>query len=122
MPGGPGADLAHALAELFENALAFSPPDEPVEVRGRRTADGYVIAGIRCEGSLPVDTSATENELLCSADPGSGVVGRAEPVAVRLDIDGRIRWTAVGRPVDPSRFGGLAPTRDGALHMSGDSW
>jgi hypothetical protein len=86
------------------------------------TADGYVIAGIRCEGSLPVDTSATENELLCSADPGSGVVGRAEPVAVRLDIDGRIRWTAVGRPVDPSRFGGLAPTRDGALLMSGDAW
>jgi hypothetical protein len=44
VPGGVGADLAHALAELMENALAFSPPTEPVEVRGRRTADGYVIA------------------------------------------------------------------------------
>jgi signal transduction histidine kinase len=44
VPGGVGADLAHALAELLENALSFSPPTEPVEVRGRRTADGYVLA------------------------------------------------------------------------------
>src|SRR5205085_718641 len=42
--GGFGSDLAHALAELLENALAFSPPTEAVEVRGRRTAEGYVIA------------------------------------------------------------------------------
>ena len=40
-----GADLAHALAELVENALAFSPPEERVQIRGRRTdGGGYVLA------------------------------------------------------------------------------
>jgi K+-sensing histidine kinase KdpD len=39
-----GADLAHALAELVENALAFSPPDERVQVRGRQSNGGYVLA------------------------------------------------------------------------------
>jgi signal transduction histidine kinase len=43
--GSIGADLSHALAELVENALHFSPPEERVEVRGRHTdSGGYVIA------------------------------------------------------------------------------
>jgi signal transduction histidine kinase len=33
--GGAAADLAHLLAELIENGLTYSPPDEPVEIRGR---------------------------------------------------------------------------------------
>ena len=33
--GSAAADLAHLLAELIENALVFSPPDQTVEVRGR---------------------------------------------------------------------------------------
>src|SRR5918996_2631039 len=33
--GAAAADLAHLLAELIENALVFSPPDQNVEVRGR---------------------------------------------------------------------------------------
>jgi signal transduction histidine kinase len=41
---GVAADLSHALAELLENALSYSPPGEPVEVRGRRTPDGYLLA------------------------------------------------------------------------------
>ena len=32
--GSAAADLAHLLAELIENALAFSPPHAPVEIRG----------------------------------------------------------------------------------------
>jgi signal transduction histidine kinase len=40
-----GADLAHAVAELVENALSFSPPHERVEIRGRVVDDGaYVLA------------------------------------------------------------------------------
>ena len=39
------AGLAHVLAELAENALTFSPPDEQVEVKGRWTSSGdYVVA------------------------------------------------------------------------------
>ena len=33
--GGAAADLAHLLAELIENALVFSPPDQIVDIRGR---------------------------------------------------------------------------------------
>ncbi len=33
--GAAAADLAHLLAELIENALVFSPPDQTVDIRGR---------------------------------------------------------------------------------------
>jgi signal transduction histidine kinase len=33
--GSGAADLAHLLAELIENALVFSPPDQTVDIRGR---------------------------------------------------------------------------------------
>jgi signal transduction histidine kinase len=40
--GSAAADVAHLLAELIENAIAFSPPDTAVVVRGRwREPDGY---------------------------------------------------------------------------------
>ena len=42
--GGAAAGISHVVAELAENALLFSPPDEDVEIKGRRTSDGYVIA------------------------------------------------------------------------------
>jgi signal transduction histidine kinase len=43
--GSVAADLAHLIAELLENALTFSPPEEKVEVRGRHRADGqYELA------------------------------------------------------------------------------
>jgi signal transduction histidine kinase len=44
---GPSvADLAHLLAELIENALRFSPPEQPVEIRGHTyvAADAYLIS------------------------------------------------------------------------------
>ena len=41
--GAAGADLAHLLAELLDNATAFSPPESRVEVEGHLTADGYHI-------------------------------------------------------------------------------
>ncbi len=38
--GAVAADVAHVLAELIENALSFSPPDQSVEVKGRLTPAG----------------------------------------------------------------------------------
>jgi signal transduction histidine kinase len=38
--GSAAADLAHLLAELIDNALIYSPPDQAVEVRGGRRGDG----------------------------------------------------------------------------------
>jgi anti-sigma regulatory factor (Ser/Thr protein kinase) len=37
------ADVSHIVAELVENALAFSPPDSNVSVYGRHGDEGYTI-------------------------------------------------------------------------------
>jgi signal transduction histidine kinase len=42
--GAVVSGIAHMLAELIENGLAFSPPDADVEIQGRRVGDGYLIA------------------------------------------------------------------------------
>ncbi|MFI5952613.1 nitrate- and nitrite sensing domain-containing protein [Cryptosporangium sp. NPDC051539] len=42
--GSVVSGIAHMLAELIENGLSFSPPDENVEIHGRRLGDGYLIA------------------------------------------------------------------------------
>ncbi|MEV6657236.1 sensor histidine kinase [Nocardia fluminea] len=41
--GAAVADLIHLLAELIDNATAFSPPDSPVTVRGNLVGKGLVI-------------------------------------------------------------------------------
>ncbi|WP_034272475.1 sensor histidine kinase [Haloechinothrix halophila] len=43
MDGKVVADLAHLLAELIDNATAFSPPQSKVEVRGNAVGRGVVI-------------------------------------------------------------------------------
>lgn len=42
--GAVVADVAHLLAELLENATAFSPPAARVVVSGRMLSEGYVIS------------------------------------------------------------------------------
>ncbi len=42
--GAVVADVAHLLAELLENATAFSPPTARVAVSGRMLSEGYVIS------------------------------------------------------------------------------
>ena len=42
--GAVVSGVAHMLAELVENGLAFSPPDVDVEIQGRRIGDSYLIA------------------------------------------------------------------------------
>ncbi|GAA2804206.1 nitrate- and nitrite sensing domain-containing protein [Kitasatospora paracochleata] len=37
------ADLTHLLAELVENATAFSPPHTKVHIRGERVGNGYAL-------------------------------------------------------------------------------
>ena len=41
--GSAVADLAHLIAELVENATAFSPPHTRVRVHGQRVPSGYLI-------------------------------------------------------------------------------
>src|SRR5690606_201055 len=68
--GSAAADLAHLLAELIENALVFSPPDQAVDIRGRNRPDGgYTLAIIDSGlGMAPEDIAAANRRL---AGPGS---------------------------------------------------
>ncbi|SDY91468.1 Signal transduction histidine kinase [Micromonospora pattaloongensis] len=56
--------LAHMLAELIENGLNFSPPDSDVEIQGRRTGDGYLIAITDQGVGMDADDLARANERL----------------------------------------------------------
>jgi signal transduction histidine kinase len=42
--GATVPDLMHIIAELLDNALAFSPPDRKVEIEGRKGRLGYALA------------------------------------------------------------------------------
>ncbi|HZA79415.1 MAG TPA: nitrate- and nitrite sensing domain-containing protein [Acidimicrobiales bacterium] len=62
--GAAAADLAHLLAELIENALVFSPPDQTVDIRGRGRPQGYTLAIIDSGlGMPPADIEAANRRL-----------------------------------------------------------
>jgi signal transduction histidine kinase len=44
LSAGAVTDVAHLLAELFENSVQFSPPAEPVRVTGLFDVDGYELS------------------------------------------------------------------------------
>lgn len=62
--GAVVSELAHILAELIENGLAFSPPDLEVEVYGRRMAAGYLLAVVDHGVGMPTDALAEANARL----------------------------------------------------------
>ena len=65
---GPYAvDLSHVLAELVENATAYSAPSTPVTVRGEQVDDGYRIWVIDHGLGMDEATIASVNQTL--ADP-----------------------------------------------------
>ena len=66
--GSAAADLAHLLAELIENALIFSPPDQTVEIRGRAQPTGYTLAIIDAGLGMPPDELARANRRLAGAE------------------------------------------------------
>ncbi|MDT9696376.1 nitrate- and nitrite sensing domain-containing protein [Streptomyces sp. P17] len=63
-------DLSHLLAELMENATAFSPPDMPVEVSGWLLENGEVMLSVQDEGIGMTDDRMTRlNSRLSGFDP-----------------------------------------------------
>ncbi|MFE5207938.1 nitrate- and nitrite sensing domain-containing protein [Streptomyces sp. NPDC056600] len=50
LAGFAADDLSHLLAELLENATAFSPPELPVEVSGWLLESGEVMLSVQDEG------------------------------------------------------------------------
>jgi hypothetical protein len=94
--GAAAADAAHLLAELIENALTFSPPDQIVEVHGDRHATGYVVRIIDVGVGMPPEELDRANRRLAGTESftiapskylGHYVVGnlaRRHGIAVRL--------------------------------------
>lgn len=63
-------DLSHLLAELMENATAFSPPDMPVEVSGWLLENGEVMLSVQDEGiGMAEDRLERLNARLSEFDP-----------------------------------------------------
>ncbi|HEY8544185.1 MAG TPA: ATP-binding protein, partial [Acidimicrobiales bacterium] len=67
--GSAAADLAHLLAELLENAIAFSPPDQRVHVSGRHPAVGP-YAGV---GGRPANPAGPGGYVITVVDSGIGM-------------------------------------------------
>jgi signal transduction histidine kinase len=66
--GSAAADLAHLLAELIENALVFSPPDQTVDIRGRNRPEGYTLAIIDSGLGMPAGDVVAANRRLAGAE------------------------------------------------------
>lgn len=118
-----GVLLAAGLVEARGGLGALAdglPPLGKVHVVGM--ADGYVIVGIRCAGGAPLQTETGDDQQLCTPDLDSDEIGLAEPVALGLNTAGNVIWTSVGPKVDPSRFGGVAPTQTGAMLQLDGGW
>ncbi len=74
--GSAAADLAHLMAELIENALVFSPPDQTVDIRGRNRparagagdTSGYTLAIIDSGLGMPAGDVTAANRRLAGAE------------------------------------------------------
>ncbi|MEV0370135.1 nitrate- and nitrite sensing domain-containing protein [Streptomyces sp. NPDC050636] len=65
-------DLSHLVAELLENATAFSPPDAHVELSGWLLESGEVMLSVQDEGiGMTPDRLAELNERLSDAEAAS---------------------------------------------------
>jgi hypothetical protein len=60
-----GSDLIHMIAEVVDNALAYSPPSSRVKIHGGRTPDGGLLVEVRDAGlGMPPNELAALNERL----------------------------------------------------------
>ena len=94
--GSSVTELAHMIAELLENGLAFSPPDMEVEVYGRRTGENYLLAIVDAGVGMSQEAIATANRRLRDEENylvaptrflGHYVVGRlARPLNVEVRL------------------------------------
>ncbi|WP_308163230.1 sensor histidine kinase [Nocardia alni] len=65
--GAVVSELAHMLAELIENGLAFSPPDVEVEIYGRRLGSQYLLAVVDHGVGMSAEQLAAANARLRGA-------------------------------------------------------
>ncbi|MFF7651661.1 nitrate- and nitrite sensing domain-containing protein [Streptomyces sp. NPDC007983] len=102
LPGAAVADLTHLVAELVENATAFSPPHTRVRVSAERVGAGIALEiedrGLGMDQSALAEanrriTDAERIDLLDSGQLGLFVVNR---IAHRLDVRVALRSSVYG--------------------------
>ncbi|HEU4400254.1 MAG TPA: nitrate- and nitrite sensing domain-containing protein [Actinomycetota bacterium] len=78
MAGAAGIDLVHLLAELLDNAVAFSPPTAPIVVTGGADGDGYLIEVTDRGFGMSSQEQAWANHRLAAGggDPGDQAADR----------------------------------------------
>ncbi|WP_229713439.1 sensor histidine kinase [Streptomyces fuscichromogenes] len=98
--------LVHILAELMENAAAFSKPPTPVEVRAARVGRGVAVE-IEDRGLGMEPEHYAEANALMAAPPQLDVMTRADDVRLGLYVVARLS-AGLGLRVElrPSAFGG----------------
>ena len=78
--GPAGIDLVHLLAELLDNAAAFSPPTAPIVVTGAGDGDDYLIEVADRGLGMTDQELAWANQRLAGDDrPRPGQPGRRRP-------------------------------------------
>jgi Histidine kinase-, DNA gyrase B-, and HSP90-like ATPase len=102
VPREAADDLANLLAELVDNATAFSAPETRVRVRGQRVGSGYVL-DVEDHGLGMTDGELEAVNRLLAGDPaalddpgqrlGARVAGR---LAARHDVRVRLRRSPGG--------------------------
>jgi anti-sigma regulatory factor (Ser/Thr protein kinase) len=102
VPWRAADDLAHLLAELVDNAVAFSAPETRVRVGGRKAGPGYVVE-VEDRGLGMTDRELAVVNRRLAGDPAAGhdpeqrlgawVVGR---LARRHDLTVRLRRSPQG--------------------------
>ncbi|WP_406432473.1 nitrate- and nitrite sensing domain-containing protein [Streptomyces sp. NBC_00631] len=98
--------VVHVLAEVMENAVAFSKPPTPVEVYASRVGRGLAVEiEDRGIGMLPEEYEAANR--LMAEPPRMDVLSRAEDVRLGLYVVARLAHS-LGIQVElrPSSFGG----------------
>ena len=123
--GASVSDLAHLIAELLENATAFSPPQTRVRVLGRTDHDGYTVVVVDEGIGMSPEELAAANTLITTADQsgllsdsrmlGLGVVGRLAArhgFRVHLTaspVGGVVAWVTLASSALAPRRGAVEP-------------
>ena len=100
--GSAVGNLVHLLAELLENATAYSPPHSPVHVDGRRTVDGLVLRvhdqgiGIGASRLTEINERLCAPAMLSSAAAGSMGLHVVAHLAARHGLRVRLHSTGTG--------------------------
>ncbi|WP_433662242.1 sensor histidine kinase [Nocardia sp. CA-128927] len=123
--GGVVTALAHMLAELIENGLAYSPPDLEVEIYGRMLPTGYLLAVVDHGIGMPSDKLAEANARLRgerdfvvapSRYLGHYVVGRlARRLGIEVELNASPVSGIVARLHLPAEI--IAAERDPLAHV-----